>query len=126
MFYIGSTANFSSRKARHIYNLRRNIHKNKYLQSAWNEYGEDAFVFVVLEEVDNNSRLFKEQRYLNKLKPFGDNGYNIAINARNSFLIEKTCVICGDKFKTNSKYKNYCKKCLDGDYISDDEINVML
>jgi group I intron endonuclease len=50
-FYVGSTVNFRKRKSKHFSELRAGKHKNKYLSAAWSKYGEQAFVFVVVEEV---------------------------------------------------------------------------
>lgn len=50
-FYIGSALSFERRSWQHKYDLRRGKHKNPRLQAAWNKYGEDMFVFEVLEEI---------------------------------------------------------------------------
>ena len=50
-FYVGSAVNFSKRKTRHWWALRSQRHANKHLQSAWNKYGEQSFVFVIVEEL---------------------------------------------------------------------------
>lgn len=66
-FYIGSTMNKAQRWARHRRELRLGIHINKHLQAAWAKYGEAAFEFKVLEEVQTPTLLFAvEQRYLEK------------------------------------------------------------
>ena len=66
-FYIGSTMNKAQRWARHRRELRAGIHVNKHLQAAWAKYGEAAFGFKVLEEVQTPTLLFAvEQRYLDK------------------------------------------------------------
>ena len=51
-FYVGSAVSFVARKRRHWWALRSQRHANKHLQSAWNKYGEAAFVFVVVEELE--------------------------------------------------------------------------
>lgn len=50
-YYIGSAESFARREWQHKYDLRRGVHKNPRLQAAWNKYGEDMFVFEVVEEV---------------------------------------------------------------------------
>ena len=62
--YVGSSINIHRRKLRHFRYLKNGEHENSHLQNAYNKYGEDAFVFVVLEHTDPNSRLLVEQRYL--------------------------------------------------------------
>ena len=50
-FYVGSTTNQKVRFRQHRKLLRGNRHHCKHLQAAWNLYGEDKFIFVVVEEV---------------------------------------------------------------------------
>jgi len=56
-FYVGSSVNLHRRKIRHFSELRNNKHDNKHLQNAWNKYGEDCFVFVVVELVEKKEEL---------------------------------------------------------------------
>ena len=56
-FYVGSAVNFSRRKTRHFSELRRGKHNNRHLQAAWNKYGEQAFVFVIVEEIQDKAQL---------------------------------------------------------------------
>lgn len=50
--YIGQTGqNFQKRFWHHQWKLRKNSHDNKYLQAAWNKYGEENFEFSVVEIV---------------------------------------------------------------------------
>lgn len=80
--YVGSTANLHKRQLDHFSYLRRNKHQNPYLQRAWNKYGEQAFTFEVLELVLVPEMLItREQYWFDKLKPFGNKGFNIAREA---------------------------------------------
>lgn len=73
--YIGSTTvYFLKRFYHHITMLRKNKHKNKYLQNAWNKYGEQNFEFNILEICTKEDCLEREQYYINLYK---DNSYNI-------------------------------------------------
>lgn len=50
--YIGSTHNkLAKRRGEHVSPLNKNKHKNQYLQSAWNKYGEENFEFSMIEEM---------------------------------------------------------------------------
>ncbi len=69
------------RKNDHWNKLRQNKHINPIMQSAWNKYGEQAFAFEVLELVLPMGPANREQYWLNKLKPFGRKGFNIARDA---------------------------------------------
>jgi len=68
--YIGSSVLFEKRKINHLNCLRKNKHVNIILQNSWNKYGEENFIFEILEEVfDKNILIEREQSYLDKLQP---------------------------------------------------------
>lgn len=79
MSYIGSAANIRKRFNQHRSDLGNGNHTNRYLQNSWNKYGEDAFVFDVLEIVNNKANLLeREQSYLDTFQTFAPNdGFNI-------------------------------------------------
>lgn len=60
-FYVGSTNNQRERFRTHRNKLRGNKHHCAHLQAAWNKYGEDAFLFRVVEEVLDESMLQKAE-----------------------------------------------------------------
>lgn len=77
-FYIGSSINLHRRQQDHFRELRKNIHGNPKLQHAWNKYGEDAFVFEVLELVLILETLTAREQYWFKVfNPFENKGFNI-------------------------------------------------
>lgn len=79
--YVGSTVrNFYDRLCAHRSVLRRNKHSSIYLQRSWNQYGEDDFVFEILEDIDDISNILKtEMNYINLLKSSNPEfGFNIA------------------------------------------------
>src|SRR5260221_8854899 len=73
-FYIGSAVNLYKRWYDHRFHLSRKTHRNQKLQRAWDKYGEDAFLFEVIEFVLMPFLLMREQYWLDKLNPF----FNIA------------------------------------------------
>jgi len=74
-YYIGRSSDFERRKKEHLRDLRRNDHANVHLQRSFNKYGEDAFVFELIEDIEDTSILEKlEQEYLDQLD-YG-NSYN--------------------------------------------------
>lgn len=80
-YYIGESKNVTARLCAHKNKLRRNIHENRELQSDFNKYGEQFFLFQKLifgNGVDKNTRLQLENLILLTLKP--QNRYNIYIN----------------------------------------------
>lgn len=64
-FYIGSADSFARREWQHKYTLRRNEHKNPHLQAAWNKYGEEMFVFEIVETIpEGEDQLVWEDKWL--------------------------------------------------------------
>lgn len=80
-FYIGSAVNFSRRKARHFSELRNNKHSNGKLQNAWNKYGEQAFIFAIVEEVMDKFLLLDAENKWLKDHVGMDYCYNIGVDA---------------------------------------------
>lgn len=76
--YIGSSVDVERRRIEHIAALQQGEHFNPHLQHSWNKWGEQNFVFDVIEEVnDRDELLAREQVYLDE--GFGlDNLYNVA------------------------------------------------
>lgn len=63
--YIGSSINIKARWNKHISQLRKGIHPNKHLLNSYIKYGENNFLFSILEEITNNSELLiREQFYI--------------------------------------------------------------
>lgn len=85
--YIGSTKDLRKRRQEHFNNLRKSKHPNQLLQNAWNKYGEQAFIFEVLELVLAPFLLEREQYWLDNLKPFAPReGFNIAQSTQSNNL----------------------------------------
>jgi len=59
--YIGQAVDFGERWYVHRSALKNNRHKNRHLQAAWNKYGEDCFVFEVVEIVNSIDELQKAE-----------------------------------------------------------------
>lgn len=89
-FYIGSSIDLRGRRNDHFAELKRNIHINTKLQHAWNKYGEDAFVFEVLELVLPHFLIEREQYWLDHYMPFGVKGYNINTSAASRLGMKHT------------------------------------
>ena len=82
---LGSSPNLEGPLNGHKYILTIGHHDNKELQKDWNEYGPDKFVFEILEVVKvrddpdfslDDELTLLELIWLDKLKPFGERGYN--------------------------------------------------
>jgi group I intron endonuclease len=76
--YIGCASNVRTRINGHLYDLRRNKHHNSYLQKAWIKYGEENFVFEIVEKCDINDLHAKEHYWVNELNCLDRTiGYNL-------------------------------------------------
>jgi group I intron endonuclease len=89
--YVGHSRDLVLRWRDHRSELRGKYHDNDHLQAAWNKYGEEAFLFEVLEEC--SKELLKERElfwvgYYNTLdRAFG---YNIEIPTDPPIMAEET------------------------------------
>lgn len=62
--YIGSAVDFNKRKNLHYHTLRNNKHKNRYLQSFYNKYGEENLVFEILIRCPKEYLIKAEQWFI--------------------------------------------------------------
>ena len=82
--YIGSSADMLARFGQHKALLRRGKHHAPRLQEAWDTYGEEAFMLVVLETLSTAEYLEAiEQQYIDQEQP----AYNVATVARNQLSL---------------------------------------
>jgi hypothetical protein len=82
--FVASTVNLKTMNGKRMM-LDGGTHKNKKLQEEWNKFGGEAFLLEVLEVLeekedgyfDKAGELKKlENKWLEKLKPYGEAGYN--------------------------------------------------
>jgi hypothetical protein len=82
---LGSSLNLDGPLNSHRFMLTIGRHRNEALQKEWKEYGPAAFVFEVLEVVQqkddpdfnmSDELTLIEQIWIEKLQPFGERGYN--------------------------------------------------
>lgn len=81
--FVASSVNLDGIFNRYRFNLIAGNHPNKALQAEWNEFGADNFAFEVLEELEVRADLdtkvevtVLEDLWIEKLRPFGERGYN--------------------------------------------------
>lgn len=67
--YIGSSNNCRRRFCEHLSLLRRGVHPNARLQSAFAKYGEPGMSYEVLVEVGPQGLIAAEQALIDRLKP---------------------------------------------------------
>jgi group I intron endonuclease len=80
-FYVGSAVDLKRRKARHFSELRTGKHNNRHLQAAWVKYGEQSFVFVVVEGLTKDADLLAAENVWLKEHVGKDYCYNIGVDA---------------------------------------------
>lgn len=75
--YLGLSTGIEGRIAGHLSQLKNNSHKeNPHLQNAWNLYGENAFVWGIIEECSVELLSEREIFWEQKLKSEGWELYN--------------------------------------------------
>lgn len=72
--YVGQTIDKDKRFKEHIKSLNGNYHYNKHLQRSWIAYGDDSFIFIVLENCPHRLLNEREQFWIDILNP----EYNMA------------------------------------------------
>ncbi len=76
--YVGKSVDYQRRLWDHKYELRKNIHNNRYLQRSFNKYGENSFEFELLEECEEQYLCSQENYWCNMLNTHcSDYGYNM-------------------------------------------------
>lgn len=77
--YIGQSNDVHYRWKQHRYELNCGTHDNDYLQKSWNKYGEDKFVFYVVEFCEIDELDEREMYYIDFYKTFSnkEKGYNM-------------------------------------------------
>lgn len=78
--YVGSSKNIASRISSHKHLLKYNKHSNKYLQNAFNKYGENNFKAIVLRVCKIQNLLRVEDFYITKYNTLNSKfGYNLTL-----------------------------------------------
>lgn len=88
--YIGSSLCVSRRWTQHLHLLRNGKHHSKHLQSAWNKYGEESFVFECLEYCNPEQMLQLEHKYIVDYNATNrEFGYNITEDVEHVAVLSK-------------------------------------
>ena len=103
--YIGCASNIRTRVNGHLYDLRRNMHSNSYLQKSWNKYGESIFVFKIHELCDIKDLHMREHFWVTTLNCLNKSiGYNLKPTDPNG------CSIHSEETKEKLRQANKGKK----------------
>lgn len=100
--YIGSACNLNTRRSQHFSELKKLKHPNSHLQSSFNKYQIDNFVFEVLFTCPKSELVRIEQYFINNYNP----EYNILKMAGSSIGYKHTqesLDIISKKAKESSK-----------------------
>lgn len=141
--YIGQSKNIYYRWYTHRSELNNKKHHCKKLQQDWNYFSEDAFSFLILEEVPKNYLLIKEKEYLSQYSK--DKLYNFDIEThpwktdimkvfRSNYRVDSDgialpltyCPCCGleklsNSFIHDSLYCLECRNTLESELLLEDE-----
>lgn len=91
--YIGLSRNIEQRWNEHRSKLRRGKHINIYLQRAWDNYGEDAFRFYIVENCDSNILSEREAYYITKYHTLShESGYNLTNGGEDAATTSKMII----------------------------------
>ncbi len=88
--YVGSAVDIAARWRGHRNHLRRNTHHSRRLQNAWNKHGHEAFVFSVLEHVEEPMNLLTREQYWIDLLGACKTGYNISPTAGSQLGVKRS------------------------------------
>jgi hypothetical protein len=92
---LGSSLNLHGPLNRHKFMLQIGLHSNEELMSDWKLFGEENFVFEILEIVPQNELPgydysedleILEQIWIDRVQPFGEKGYNKNTNLKQSHM----------------------------------------
>ena len=114
--YIGSSKDIYNRLHEHLHLLNANSAHNKYLQNAWNKYGQECFIYNVLELCSENSRFEKEQYYMDFMNPEYNKTSQVIANfgqTTSEEVREKISKTLSETLKQNGRSEAYRKKISD-------------
>lgn len=98
--YIGQSTDIESRWLSHKEALRGNKHQNQYLQNSWNKYGEENFIFSVLEECSEDKLTEREQYWIDYYGGINSKDtYNFREAGSRGKMSEKTLKIMSENTK---------------------------
>ena len=95
--YVGQTTNFSRRQQEHLSKLINHNHPNPKLQSSFNVYGKDNFIFekIKFDDISKEELNFQEQHFIQLYDSY-NNGFNLTLggsggDTRSKLTFENFC-----------------------------------
>lgn len=115
--YIGQSKNIKSRWRKHKSELKNGTHDNDYLQMAWDKYGENNFIFRVLELCDENDLDEKECYYIKYYDATNkDYGYNLKDGGQHGKMTEYSRKKLSEAIKHSFEGPERRKKSIESAY----------
>ena len=116
--YVGSSVDIYNRLHEHLHNLKNRKAHNVHLQASWDKYGEDKFIYSLLEYCNKSIQFEREQYYIDVLKPEYNLTSNVVANTGHK-VTEETKKKISDTLKkkyasgeiTTYKQEHNWKKC---------------
>jgi group I intron endonuclease len=108
--YYGSSKNIEKRWRTHLNNLKNGKHHNDHLQRSWDKYGEDNFVFELVEECNETILLELEQKYLDLNPEFNigiksSGGDNLTKNPNKEDIVRRITQSVRKRYELMSEYE---------------------
>jgi group I intron endonuclease len=89
--YIGSAVKVYARRNEHFFHLARGKHHSQRLQHSWNKHGVDAFEWLILEAVEKERLVEREQFWIDHFRSADPKyGYNINPKAQSALGVKRS------------------------------------
>lgn len=102
--YIGISCYIETRWHRHKWALNNDRHENIKLLNAWRKYGEDNFIFEIIEEINDIDDLSEREKYYISSYDSFKNGYNRSLGGDGTIGFvadEERLKVMSEKMKGN-------------------------
>ena len=104
-----------TRVVAHKQKLRKNVHENIKLQNAWNKYGENSFLFLEIEIVNDYNLLTEREQFWTDEWDSFKLGYNLRpvvdsnLGIKTKLILEKSVLIdwIKDYYNQNGKFPHH-------------------
>ena len=112
--YVGSSSDIQHRWNCHRSDFRLGKHHSRYMQKAWNKYGERNFEFIVLSVCELDSLYAEEQKYIDKMNPVYNvtkkaQGGQVGIKRSSSFRENLSRILLGNKRSLGHRHSDETK-----------------
>lgn len=110
--YIGSSTNIYRRLWKHFRALELGTHANQPMQNTWNLHGSDIFEYMVIEQVDDITKLAEIEKFYIDVLACCDCrfGYNIMSQTTGQALVNERAQKISNKVKGQKKTEDHKAK----------------